>query len=601
MYHPRVRARVAHPYSIPLTSSVHTRDQLRYSGKILFGSASHDCYTPITMRRTLLATLLVIVPSIAFALEYDDLTDRYTDAPFSKAETAGVSVLTEVGAISGNPDGSFAPQRTLNRAEFVKIALLAANRNPQDTTGCFPDTPAAAWFSSYVCTAKSLGVVQGNPDGFFHPERPVNYAEALKILAELYDYELPEPPSNERWAWYRQYLKAAQDREVALPASVDPAHELSRGEMARLAAAFVAEEEGELQLYRAFEAGQSFSSLSSSTSSSMSSSSSSQSSTSSLSSSLSSSSTISLIFPAQSSFLLAGMTTPVLYDGLVQATEEVKMQSVEIELFREIRSLEALFLFDQNGKQIAQLSLQSYNNTSKTKWRADFSTGSYIFPGNTPLRVGVVARMKSRSNGASSNELMEIKILQLFTVGTQNNISQQIVPTDIHRPSHQTAFGRMTSVKNTLASAISVQQGTQREIGKFTLTAQLASGSSLRAQSVLFELQSTDVSVSNLKIGMESAILQSDCATEQIDGRAFITCLIPESLQGMSPTPVTLSVFANFTVAAAKQSGTVRLVSPGTGAIGTPSVVYWTDGSGNFNWMETGLPADSGPLVTVTK
>lgn len=556
------------------------------------------------MRRTLIASLLVAVPSIVFALDYEDLTDRYTDAPFSTAEVAGISVLTEIGAVSGNPDGSFAAERTLNRAEFLKIALLSAGQNPEDASGCFPDTPNGAWFTSYICTAKNLDVVEGNPDGLFHPERSVNYAEALKMLVELYDYTLPEPAPNERWAWYTAYLRAAQEHEVALPASVDPAHELTRGQMARLAAAFVAEDEGELAEYRAFEKGQTLSLSSSSqvstpASSSVSSISSSSSSQSSSQSS-SSSSVVSLVFPAVSHFAVAGTTTPVLYDGVIQATEEVKVQSVEVELFREINSLASLMLMDQNGKLVAQLSLQSFSNLNKTKWRADFSTGSYIFPGNTPVRVGIVARMKSKSDGAVSNELLEFKSLQMTTVGTRSEVSQSLAPSDYHRPSHQTAFGRMTGVKNTLGSSTTVQQGAQRQLGNFALTGSM-SGGTLRATSLMFELKSTDVSVSNIKIGTTSALQQSDCATEQNDGRTYIICLIPESLQSVSATPVNLSIFGNTSVAAAKQAGTVQLASAGNGAIGTAGIVYWTDGTANFNWMEAAYPAENGPMVTVTK
>ena len=77
-----------------------------------------------SMRRVLIAAL-VIIPGIALALDFSDATARYKDAPFPKAETAGISLLTNAGALQGNPDGTFAPRRTLNRAEFLKIALLS--------------------------------------------------------------------------------------------------------------------------------------------------------------------------------------------------------------------------------------------------------------------------------------------------------------------------------------------------------------------------------------------------------------------------------------------------------------------------------------------
>jgi hypothetical protein len=552
------------------------------------------------MRRTLLITSLLALPVLAFALDFDDLTDRYTDAPFSTAETAGISVLTEIGAVSGNPDGTFAAQRTLNRAEFLKIALLSANQNPQDASGCFPDTPAEAWFTSYVCTAKNLGVVQGNPDGLYHPERPVNYVEALKILAELYDYTLPEPPADERWTWYRPYLLAANEHGVLLPENIADDTFLTRGQMARLAAAFVAEDEGELTEYRAFEKGQTESSSSSSSRSSSSSSSSSSVSSSSSLSSSSSSSSSSLDLNAKSRFLVAGTTTPVLYDGYVQATEEVVLQSVQLELYHDVTSLEALILVDEQGRQFATLALQTYSNLDDTKWRADFATGSYIIPANTPVHIGIIARMKEVGGGATSKELLEFKTVQLYTAGTQTSIAQQLVPTNVTHPSHQTAFGRVTEVKSTMGTSVSVQQGTQRQLGSFQMTG-MSSGATVKATSVSFELQRTDVSVTNLKMGTSSPAQQADCATELDDGRTYLTCFVPESMQTLSSTPVTLSVFGDVTVAAAKQSGTLQLVSRGAGAVGQLGAVSWTDGSGVFNWVEPDIRLDSGPLMTVTK
>jgi hypothetical protein len=62
-------------------------------------------------------------------------------------------------------------------------------------------------------------------------------------------------------------MLAAEERGVSLPSSVEPDHSLTRGQMARLAAAFVAENDGELDAYRAAERGQ-FESVPSSSSSS---------------------------------------------------------------------------------------------------------------------------------------------------------------------------------------------------------------------------------------------------------------------------------------------------------------------------------------------
>ena len=152
------------------------------------------------MKRIISSLVLLSVPVVALAFDMQHGDDGYTDTTrFSASERAGISLLTDVGAVAGNPDGSFAPHRTLNRAEFTKIALLShgIDVSESDASQCFPDIPQDAWFSRYVCRAKKDGIVQGNPDGLFHPDRPVNNAEATKILATLFDYDMPTPPEND--------------------------------------------------------------------------------------------------------------------------------------------------------------------------------------------------------------------------------------------------------------------------------------------------------------------------------------------------------------------------------------------------------------------
>ena len=191
------------------------------------------------MRRILIA-LTLLVPFAAFALDYSDRSEDYFDAPFKTSEAAGISLLTNLGVVEGYPDGRFRPNRNLNRAEFLKIAYLSA---PEKSIGqpnhkCFPDVQLDAWFSMYVCQAKEDAVVQGYPDGFFHPERNVNYAEGVKILVELYGYSVLMPFYEEGAVpqWFDPYFYEAEHKNVLLTQDVSPGEFLTRSQMARLAA-----------------------------------------------------------------------------------------------------------------------------------------------------------------------------------------------------------------------------------------------------------------------------------------------------------------------------------------------------------------------------
>lgn len=555
------------------------------------------------MKRISIFLALLVPPSVALAVDFTDVSSRYTDAPFNKSEAAGISVLTNIGSVKGNPDGSFAAERTLNRAEFLKIAYesnVSVSVSEDDAADCFPDVKEGDWFSRYVCLAKERGDVEGYPDGFFRPANSVNYAEGLKILVELFGYTLPEPGENERWAWYTGYLRAAQEHKVALSLPMD--HLLTRGEMARLTAAFVAEDAGQLAEYRLFEQGKTASSASSISSASSTGSSVASETSSSSSSSVSSSSsaaTAAVTFPAVSRFVLAGQMSYPLIDGLFTAPEEdLIITGVDVELYREIHSLDALELVDASGKVILTLKLKSLSNTGKTKWDVDISTGSYKLPQGAPVRLGLRARTKAIGNGGVSNELIEFKTWTLSTQGATN--SRVLAGTDTHMPLHQTSYGRVTGMKNTLATSLSVQQGATRQLGTFQLTGQSASGGILQIDSLVFEIQASDVAFTNIRIGGSPSLQQTDCSIERAE-RNIVTCPIPEALRTVSINPISLSIFADLTVAAAKTSGNVQLKAEGTGKIGQNGSIRWNDGSTTFHWVEEGTPTESGPMVTVTK
>ena len=131
---------------------------------------------------------------------------------------------------------------------------------------CFPDVPTDIWFAEPVCKAKKLGIVQGNAlpgvpssEWLFEPSRNVQYEEAVKVL--LITFGIP-PSSIGFGEWYEKYLRTAEELDLHL-AELFPGNSITRGEMARLVAGFVAYRDGELEELRAAERGETLSSSSS--------------------------------------------------------------------------------------------------------------------------------------------------------------------------------------------------------------------------------------------------------------------------------------------------------------------------------------------------
>lgn len=129
-----------------------------------------------------------------------------------------IQYLLDNMVISGYPDGSFKPEQNINRAELMKIITEASGAIPSPTTNnnCFPDV-SDEWFAVYVCYAKNQNWIQGYPDGTFKPGNDVNKVEALKMIINSQEIDIPgavnETPFDDadNSAWYAPFIKAAND------------------------------------------------------------------------------------------------------------------------------------------------------------------------------------------------------------------------------------------------------------------------------------------------------------------------------------------------------------------------------------------------------
>lgn len=172
----------------------------------------------------MLAIVTFLNAGMAFAQ-----TTSFSDVPTSYDYYDAVDYLKGQQVVEGYQDGTYKPENTINRAEFVKIVLLSSGEEPSGSD-CFPDV-TDQWYAPYVCKAKDLGLVQGYPDGTFKPERPINFVESGKVVSEgLY---VPTDDLNAE-AWYHKYVKGLE-AEDAIPTSVGTFDQyINRGEMAEM-------------------------------------------------------------------------------------------------------------------------------------------------------------------------------------------------------------------------------------------------------------------------------------------------------------------------------------------------------------------------------
>lgn len=173
----------------------------------------------------------------------------FPDVPDSHPFKSEIESLARASIINGNPDGKYYPERSVNRAEFLKLLYTATGREPQILSGCFTDVAQGSWYEAYVCDAssKANGFVQGYSDGKFRPASPVSRTEALKMTFMVFGLSAPEVSSSDQdlikfvdisvSAWYSRYIIAAYKIGLLPIAGQSgsrfyPDRELNRGEAA---------------------------------------------------------------------------------------------------------------------------------------------------------------------------------------------------------------------------------------------------------------------------------------------------------------------------------------------------------------------------------
>lgn len=576
-------------------------------------------YHPSTMLKRSLLIVSLLVPVTALALDFSVRTP-YKDVRTNSLEEPAIAALTNEGVVKGYGNGFFGLSRKINRVEFLKIALLSAPAEKVSalqsyvapTQPCFADAPSSAWFHRYACYARQFQIVKGYPAflsvasingpvtvtplAFLKPAQEVTYGEALKMLVIIYGYPTD---SDTRGGWAQPYYKAAAKLGVDLPITIQLDKPLIRGQAARLAAAFRAESEGQLELLRRAEAGEDVitSSLSSSISSSPSSSSSSSlsSSSSSSASSASSASSSSSLFslPSRSHFLLVGQSSDSLADGVLKASGEARrIQIARVKLFNEATAVQYIDLVTEKGDLIIRLNRRV--TTDLTDYKQIYEANvtydqAYRIPANTDLHIIARAVVRSLENNGVSDQYVHMRE---FSVTTVSEVTIETVNTvfPLPFPAHQTAFGRIAKVERAGAETGPLTSMSGGVIAAFAFTGEAVATRKVALEHLRYTLSKSDgVNLSLIRLTRRDSGAFVEC-TMGTDG---LNCRnIPLDMGILSAQPVIFDLKANIQVAGTNQLLNADLVAPGNP--NEDGAVQWTDESGHFRWMEGVAPLAKG-------
>ncbi len=137
-----------------------------------------------------LAVVMVIGLMVvgASAVSYNDFSDRE-----EIVNKDAVSMLTTLGIIEGQPDGSYNPTGDVDRAQMAKMISVALTNNEdcdtlyQNVNSGLTDI-SANWARGYINYCYVRGIIAGRGDNTFDPSANVTGVEAAKMLLAALGY-----------------------------------------------------------------------------------------------------------------------------------------------------------------------------------------------------------------------------------------------------------------------------------------------------------------------------------------------------------------------------------------------------------------------------
>lgn len=169
----------------------------------------------------------------------------YSDVEKTDSDCDAITYVQTLGAMTGNPNGTFEPDELLQRDQVAKISLETYGLFDGAASYCsaapFPDVTSSAWSYQYVCRGVALGMITGYESGadmgYYRPARSVNRVEFLALILRNLSDQMPDNDSAsysdvDSGQWFSGYAKYSYDNSLFTGSKLYPTNFVSRREVA---------------------------------------------------------------------------------------------------------------------------------------------------------------------------------------------------------------------------------------------------------------------------------------------------------------------------------------------------------------------------------
>jgi hypothetical protein len=99
-----------------------------------------------------------------------------------------INIFVKLGVVNGYPDGSFHPEGSVTRAEFATIIAKVFDLSNTGTGKTLSDAKSH-WASSSIAALTENGIISGYDDGTFKPDREISRAEIISIISKILNFK----------------------------------------------------------------------------------------------------------------------------------------------------------------------------------------------------------------------------------------------------------------------------------------------------------------------------------------------------------------------------------------------------------------------------
>ena len=134
-----------------------------------------------------ISIIIVIILLISINLTYAVDENIFTDVKSADWYNGAVTKLVNLGSISGYPDGSFRPNNSITKAEFVKALISSLGFNDLAKTG-------SHWASGYISKGEVVNII--DKGWLTNIDKPISRYEMARIISNTLTYKNEEIPTD---------------------------------------------------------------------------------------------------------------------------------------------------------------------------------------------------------------------------------------------------------------------------------------------------------------------------------------------------------------------------------------------------------------------